>query len=132
MKTEDYILCIDDDPDDCALLEEAVSLVSKTTKMKFINSGEEAIEYLQLAVQENHFPKLIILDINMPRMNGPATLLEIKKVLTVYVPVLFFTTTPREHDILFGQEYGTALVAKPADLKGYHDIVQTMFRSLVL
>src|SRR5687767_1114630 len=101
MKPADYILCVDDDKDDCELLSEAVKNSGYSTTIKFLHSGEEAISFLIKAQTESRLPKLLILDVNMPKMNGLQALTEIRKTLPAYVPVLFLTTSPRDSEVTF-------------------------------
>lgn len=127
----DYILCVDDDEDDCNLLGDSVKKTGKKIELIFLESGEEAIDFLTEGSQQNHLPKLVILDINMPRMNGTEVLLTIRNKLKLNVPVVFLTTTPRNQDILIGENNGASLMAKPKHLAGYDLLVDTIFRSLI-
>jgi two-component system, chemotaxis family, response regulator Rcp1 len=131
MKLQDYILCVDDDEDDCKLLEEALKKGDKNIKLEFVLSGEEAIEFLTSAIQNNHLPRLIILDLNMPKLNGTEVLLQIRRKLKLDIPVLFFTTSSRTHDVLFGEENGASLLVKPTSFQGYEEVVDTIFKSLI-
>jgi CheY-like chemotaxis protein len=121
-----YFLSVDDDQDDCLLLKEALERRSRAVSLKFVESGDKVIHFLNDAIAKNHLPALIIIDINMPAMDGRSTLLEIKKILPVYIPVLFLTTSPRDIDIKFGEHNTAALMAKPRDIKGYDDLAQTI------
>lgn len=70
------ILLVDDDEEDRMLIREAFDEIGATDDVHFETNGEEAIAYL-----ENHphqLPSLIILDLNMPRMNGTQTLRHLK------------------------------------------------------
>lgn len=70
------ILLVDDDEEDRMLIREAFDEIGATGDVHFETNGEEAIAYL-----ENHphqLPSLIILDLNMPRMNGTQTLRHLK------------------------------------------------------
>lgn len=126
MHTNKYLLCVDDDPDDCTLLKEAIERHSKAVALKFIHSGNDVLEFIKTAIRDKTLPALIVLDVNMPGMDGKNTLLELQKVLPEYVPVLFLTTTPRDGDIMFGESHKAALMAKPRDIKGYDDLASTI------
>jgi CheY-like chemotaxis protein len=131
MKSVDYILCVDDDKDDCELLSEAIKNSGHPTTIKFLHSGEEAISFLRKAEKDKHLPKLLILDVNMPKMNGLQVLTEIRKTLPVYVPVLFLTTSPGDNEVTFSENNNAAIMAKPTTANGFHSVVHTIFGSLL-
>ena len=131
MKHQDYILCVDDDQDDCLLLDEAIKKSGRDISLKFLPSGEEAISFLTHAKEQSNLPKLLILDINMPRMNGTDLLTEIRDTLDINIPALILTTHPRDKDILIGERNGASLLVKPNDLSSYDLIVETIFNSLL-
>lgn len=131
MKYQDYILCVDDDEDDCLLLDEAIKKTGRDITLKFLPSGEEAISFLSQAKEKSNLPKLLILDINMPRMNGTDLLTEIRETLHLDIPALILTTHPRDKDIIIGERNGASLLAKPTDLNSYDLIVETIFNSLL-
>jgi two-component system, response regulator len=125
-QADQYLLCVDDDPDDCSLLKEAIERHTNSIAIVFIHSGNEVVDFLNNAISNNKLPGLIILDVNMPGMDGKNTLLAIEKVLPEYIPILFLTTTPRDVDIIFGERHKAALLAKPTDIKGYDDLAKTI------
>lgn len=126
MTENQYLLCVDDDPDDCILLKDAIDRHSNTVGLKFIHSGNEVLKFINTAINNKNLPALIVLDVNMPGMDGKNTLLELEKVLPGYIPILFLTTTPRDVDVIFGEHHKAALLAKPTDIKGYDDLAKTI------
>ena len=127
-----YILCIDDDEDDCSLLGDALHKNDPDYRLQFVKSGELAIILLREALEKKDLPDLIVLDINMPIMDGRATLLEIKRLLgNNYVPLLFLTTTPRDEDLVLGESQGVTIMTKPRSLQGYDDVAKTIFDSML-
>jgi CheY-like chemotaxis protein len=131
MEYGDYIICVDDDEDDCDLLNEALKSSGRSTVIKFFHDGDDAISFIAQSVKENRLPKLIILDINIPKMNGLEILPEIRKVLPDNIPVLFLTTTLRDSDIAFSEQNNAAIMAKPTSTDGYTAIVETIFTSVI-
>ena len=86
------LLLVEDDPDDQDLFELALQEVDANVKLEKARDGIEALERLQQSTLEK--PELIILDINMPRMNGQEFLAEIKKDETLTaIPVVLYSTT---------------------------------------
>jgi len=73
------ILVVDDDPEDRSILEDGFVELGINEAVKYEENGEKAISYLRAAVEEESLPCLIILDLNMPRMNGTQTLRSIKE-----------------------------------------------------
>jgi CheY-like chemotaxis protein len=92
--TPKIVLHIDDDPDDREFVHEAIKLIDPSLIVHEAQSGEDGIEFLTRAKSLGNLPCLIILDINMPEMNGFDTYNEIKKDDTLKaVPAVIFTTS---------------------------------------
>jgi two-component system response regulator len=121
-----YILYVDDDPDDCMLFEEALMRYKSKVSLQSINSGDESVRFLSNAIVKDELPGVVILDVNMPGMDGRATLIALKKILPSEIPVIFLTTTPRNTDITFGDRSGATLFAKPTSIAGYNDLINTI------
>lgn len=84
------ILYIDDDADDRETFVEAVRSVDPVIQCETVIDGLEALSYLE----SNKLPDLIVLDINMPLMNGITCLAEVKgNADTAHIPVIMFSTS---------------------------------------
>lgn len=90
------ILLIDDDIDDQMILRSAIELVDPALECSFASNGKEAVEYM-----ERDLPfDMILLDLNMPMMNGFETLKTIKKMFGYQeVPVVVISTSSSNNDI---------------------------------
>jgi CheY-like chemotaxis protein len=111
------VLCVDDDPDDRELIRNAIFKVDPSFSVACATNGKEALQYLTRA-KENELPCLIILDMNMPVMDGKQTLVEIKKDKKLsQVPIVVFTTSSHPADLNFCRQHGVELVTKPANFK---------------
>jgi CheY-like chemotaxis protein len=109
------VLCVDDDPDDRELIRNAIFKVDPSYTVAYATNGKEALQYLNRA-SETELPCLVILDINMPVMDGKQALLEIKKnEKWSQIPVVVFTTSAHPSDLHFCREQGVELVTKPAN-----------------
>ena len=119
-----FILCVDDDLDDRLVICEAIKDVDPSLNVVQARNGIEANQFLQLAKSTGEFPCLVILDMNMPLMDGKETLIQIKmdEILKT-LPVVFFTTSSNPRDQSFSQEYGVEFVTKPSN---YRTIVSTL------
>lgn len=87
-----HILLIDDDEDDLEILSSLLFL--KGIRSKCFDSGEKAIYYLQFISDTSDLPSLIILDYNMPRINGQQILQLIKNNKPIKdIPVVMYSTS---------------------------------------
>lgn len=121
------ILCVDDDPDDLVLLKEAVADAQQTYCFIEARNGKEALAYLQLAKQTAEFPCLIILDINMPILNGKETLQMIKSDDALKnIPAVVFTTSSNSEDKLFCSSFSTDMISKPVYFEELRQTVQRL------
>lgn len=84
------ILLIDDDEDDMELLSSSLEMLGLS--IIILNAGDKAIDYLNL--KKGSLPALIILDYNMPRINGEQVLLLLKSnTYTKDIPVIMYSTS---------------------------------------
>jgi len=124
------ILMADDDEDDCLLAKKALEQSGLTARLKFVKDGEELIDYLCGAGShgyDNESPKpdIILLDLNMPKMNGIEALKAIKSHSDLcHIPVIILTTSKADHDICDSYAFGaSSFITKPASFNG---LVETM------
>jgi CheY-like chemotaxis protein len=109
------VLCVDDDPDDRELIRNAIFKVDPSYSVAYATNGKEALSYLDQSLK-TELPCLIIMDINMPVMDGKQTVAEIKKIEKLKeVPIVVFTTSNHPSDLQFCQRHGVELVTKPAN-----------------
>ncbi len=91
-ETRPYIFLIDDDEDDLEMLSS--SLVPHGVRIRTFGSGHVAMSFFEGAVEFAEMPSLIIVDYNMPLLNGLETLILIKKNERVRrIPVVIYSTT---------------------------------------
>ena len=108
------ILWADDDPDDLQMMREILLKNNKDFDIVEVNNGKEALHYLERKKNSGNLPCLIILDINMPVLDGKETL-SIIKTREDYksIPAVVFTTSDSELDRLFCNRFNTEMVTKP-------------------
>jgi CheY-like chemotaxis protein len=121
--TGKFIIYVEDDPDDILLMQEAFSEIAGYELMT-LNNGAQLLQYLDRAVC---FPDLIILDVNMPVMNGRDTLRRLKQNdIWSAIPVVMFSTGSAVSDRLYAAAYKTDLVVKPFDFQTLRKTVQRL------
>jgi CheY-like chemotaxis protein len=91
-----FILIADDDQEDRYLLHTAFEEIGRSNDIHLVENGLQVFSYLD-AAQDTGMPALIVLDLNMPILNGMETLLRLK-AHNVYknIPVIIFTTSIHE------------------------------------
>lgn len=127
--TKSVVLYADDDLDDIQLVKEAFKLYSQHVELITVPDGLEAVSYLKNLSQNEDAPCLIILDINMPRMDGKEALVKLREMKRfVDVPAILFTTSSQLRDKKFAELYNAGFLTKPIDYKQM-DMITTQFIS---
>lgn len=108
------ILYVDDDHDDFQLLQKAFHDVDVNVELINVSNGYDTIKFLQDSDEEN-FPSLIVMDINMPVIDGKETarLLQMDDKFK-NIPVVFFSTSVSPFDKKAIEKSGAELITKPS------------------
>lgn len=94
-----HIVFVDDDEEDHLIMLEYFKELGKENRVRFIKNGQEALEYLEKIQHHDDLPKLIVLDLNMPVLNGTQTLLRLKRDKRFNdIPVKIFSTSESENE----------------------------------
>lgn len=111
MPTLQNILYVEDEPDIQAVAQIALEMVGGFT-LKICSSGQEALEAVQTFT-----PDLILLDVMMPGMDGPTTMLELRKQPQLtHTPMVFMTAKVQPGEIAEYLALGASgVIAKPFD-----------------
>ena len=124
------ILMVEDNPGDVRLTREALRDAKVRNALSVVGDGEAALNYLR---QRGEFsdaerPDLVLLDLNLPRLDGREVLSEIRGDPTLAsIPVVVMTTSADEKDVL--QSYAlhaNCYVTKPIDLRQFVEVVQAI------
>jgi len=108
----------DDDLDDLELVKDAFAQYSKNVEVLTATDGSKALSYLSNLKKYDTLPCLIILDVNMPVINGKETLLRLREIEHFQdVPVVLFTTSSQPMDKSFAKKYNAGFITKPIDVK---------------
>ncbi|ASM55011.1 MULTISPECIES: response regulator [Pseudoalteromonas] len=127
------ILMADDDEDDRLLTQDALTESRVLNELHFVEDGVELLEYLERKgkfEQKDTSPRpgLILLDLNMPRMDGREALQAIKANPCLKgIPVVILTTSKQEEDMVKGYDLGAAsYITKPVTFDGLVELMKAL------
>jgi chemotaxis family two-component system response regulator Rcp1 len=131
-QAEFHILLVEDSRADAKIIERALREAQVAHRLTVISDGRAALEYLFGLRDDNvpadHEPDLILLDLNLPGIDGCQVLTQIKSdPMLRIIPVVVLTTSHREEDVL--QTYlagANTYIPKPAEYPSYRDLVATL------
>jgi CheY-like chemotaxis protein len=129
------ILLADDDEDDRLMTRDALRDARLHNDLRFCTDGVDLLDYLHrrgghAAPDASPRPGLILLDLNMPRMDGREALAEIKKDPELRsIPVVVLTTSKAEEDIVRSYELGVnSFITKPVTFLGLVEVMRVFSR----
>ena len=124
------ILLVEDNPGDVRLTKEALKEGKIINTMNVASDGEEAMAILR---QEGKYadiprPDLVLLDLNMPKMDGREVLKAMKTESSLMtIPVVVLTTSKADNDILQSYEHhANCYITKPVELEQFIEIVENI------
>ncbi len=128
------VLLVEDSKADVRLAQEALSEVGLPTNVTVVNDGEQALDYLRRAErqQELRRPDLILLDLNMPKVNGHEVLDEMRGMVEYKeTPVILLTTSNCDEDIQkahgLGMNYYLRKPVQPERLEPLLDAIRFLW-----
>lgn len=128
MKQEVKILLIEDSDGDILLITQALKKAQVTNGVTVIKDGDKALQYLRKEgdYENVETPDLILLDINLPRVDGIEVLAEIKNdPLLMSIPVVMLTTSESEKDIINSyNNHANCYIVKPVNFQKFINVVQ--------
>jgi chemotaxis family two-component system response regulator Rcp1 len=121
------ILLAEDNPADVRLVQEAFKESRIPNAMYVTRDGIEALEFLRRQRAHADAPRagLVLLDLNMPRMDGRTVLAEMKRDEDLKrIPVVVMTSSPRESDVIDSYDHhANCFVRKPVDYERFRTVV---------
>ncbi len=126
------ILIADDDEDDIFFAVEALNKSRLANKVYCVHDGVELMDFLhnrgKYEGEDIPVPDLILLDLNMPKMNGREALKELRSDERLeHIPVVILTTSSADQDILASYKLGAnSYINKPVDFDGLVDIMKAL------
>jgi CheY-like chemotaxis protein len=122
------VLLVEDDPGDVMMTREAFQDYKLHNELHVVSDGAEAMAFLR---QEGEYagrprPDLVLLDLNLPRMDGRQVLEAIKSDPGLAsIPVVVLTTSENEDDVLHSYSlHANAYVTKPVDFQRFIEVVR--------
>lgn len=127
------ILLVEDDPDDQELTKRAFRGSKLRNQLRIVNDGEAALNYLYrrgefAEPRKSPRPDLILLDLNMPKLDGRAVLGQIKIDPELrQIPVVILTTSSSDEDVVRSYELGVnSYVPKPVHMDDFVKAIQQL------
>ena len=120
------VLLVEDNPTDLYVLRLMLELCDPNLDLYIARDGEHALLYLEnLALQKSPCPALVLLDLNVPKVNGIEVLRQLRHASPcTRVPVIVVTSSLETVDVTEAQRLGAnAFFQKPADLAAYMQLV---------
>ena len=125
MKRSYTILYVEDDHDDLLIISEAFEKYTDHLIVVHAPHGREAMHILKSMSLNNKLPCLIILDINMPVMDGKETLSEIRKNKDYdNIPIVIFSTSRHLPDKEFAENLDATFISKPVQYLDMENLVK--------
>ncbi len=122
------ILLVEDNEGDIILTKEALFDAKIINDVRVVRDGEEAINYLNHAKNGENYelPDLILLDINLPKIDGKEVLSFIKNdTILKIIPVVMLTTSSSEMDINDAyNNHANCFIIKPVDINKFFNVVK--------
>ncbi|WP_442846079.1 response regulator [Leeuwenhoekiella sp. H156] len=120
-----YILAVEDDENDITLMKRIFQKQMPDYSIKYISDGEEALQYLRSTKFKEELPRLILLDIKIPKVNGLELLKNIRLIEEYKsIPVVMLSSSDREDEIQLSYHLGAnSYIEKP---KTFTDLSRTL------
>ncbi len=126
--TSRYILLVDDNIDDIELTKRAFKKNNILNEVLVANDGEECLEILHNNQEVQNLPSVVLMDINMPRLNGLETLKILRQhPKTVSLPVVILTSSKEDQDLIEGYKNGAnSYIRKPVDFTNFTEAIKQL------
>ena len=129
------VLLVEDNPDHAELVKRALDDYLSTIRLCHVEDGAEALRYLhgdgRFADPVRHpYPRLILLDIRLPKVDGLEVLRAIKSDQTLrHIPVVMLTTSTSSGDMDKAyRNHANSYLQKPVDFDQFHEMMETVAR----
>jgi two-component system, chemotaxis family, response regulator Rcp1 len=124
------ILLVEDNPGDVRLTEEAFKECKMAVQLSVVRDGDQAVKYLnkQTPFEDITLPDLILLDLNLPKLNGREVLESIKGNRALrHIPVVILTTSSAQQDVSASYDlHVNCYIKKPLDFQQFAETVKSI------
>ena len=127
------LLLVEDNPHDVELTLHVLNKHKLANHIKVVRDGEEALAFLfgangEAPSQSENIPKLILLDLKLPKVNGHEVLAKIKAdPRTKLIPVVVLTSSREERDLFLSYELGVnSYIVKPVDFTQFTEAIRQL------
>jgi CheY-like chemotaxis protein len=126
MADDSMIFVVDDDLEDREILSEYFHEIGMFDRVRFFSNSEKALVELNATRESSNLPRLIVLDLNMPILNGTQALLMIKREARLkHIPVIILSTSDNDEERRKCLSYGAVdYLVKPMSFDEGRDIVE--------
>lgn len=128
------ILLVEDNPNDVMIARRALTRSLVSHRLSVARDGQEALEYLfrRGAFGEGEMPprpELILLDLNLPRIDGFEVLRTLKSDSNLKrIPIIVLTTSEREEDVINAYQWGAnTFISKPVEFDRFMSIIKHIY-----
>ncbi|MGH8737481.1 MAG: response regulator [Burkholderiales bacterium] len=124
------ILLIEDNPRDAELTIRSLKKGGVANNILWLKDGEQALNYLfrrgEYEAREDSYPRLVLLDLKMPRVDGMEVLKAVKAdARTRRIPVVVMTSSQEEKDLAQSYDLGVnSYIVKPVDFSAVADVAR--------
>lgn len=125
---KNHILLVEDNPDDELLAMRALKKNNILNEVRVAHDGAEALDYLEGLNGDEALPELILLDLQLPKVNGLEVLKAIRQnPRTQLLPVVILTSSDEEKDLISSYQLGAnSYIRKPVDFTQFVEAVQQL------
>ena len=124
------VLLVEDDPGDVLMTKEAFADYKVTNQLHVVQDGADAMSFLRREGEYASVPRpdLVLLDLNLPRMDGREVLASIKADVSLHtIPTVILTTSDADADVLRSYELNAnAYLRKPVTLEAFESLVKSI------
>lgn len=123
---QNRLLLVEDDPGEIAMAHQACELCDPLLQLVVMPGSEKALEWLsQISKAKQPMPRLILLDLNLPKLSGLAILRRLRMATHTWdLPIVVFSEIYEPSDVLLSYQVGAnSFVGKPSDIGQFRDLL---------
>jgi CheY-like chemotaxis protein len=128
-----YILYIEDDTEDVELLNYILDKTGFSIELLQMRNGADALDFLESAKLSNRLPELILLDINLPKLDGKETFVCLKSDKRLArIPVAVLSTSNYDGDMSYFKKYQVPYILKPGNIASFGEDIAGLLKTLLV